>query len=52
MNHLNEIFYNGKRVKLQNMEERQTMEILTYLRNRQMTSKEKINICLDKIRSI
>lgn len=50
MSHLNEIFYQGKMVNLQNMEEAQTTEILSYVRNRQMASKEKIRVCLDRMR--
>ena len=51
MNHLNEIFYQGKMVNLQNMEDAQTVEILNYVRSKQMASKEKIKICLDKMRN-
>lgn len=51
-NNLGEIFYNGKIVNLQNLEEAQAMEILRSLRDRQAVSKEKIDNCLDKMRSI
>ncbi len=51
-NNLGEIFYNGKIVDLQNMQKAQTMEILNDLRDKQAISKEKIDICLDKMRNI
>lgn len=51
-NNLGEIFYNGKIVNLQNMEEAQATEILRSLRDRQTVSKEKIDTCLDKMRNI
>ncbi len=52
MNHLNEIFYQGKMVNLQNMEDAQVMEILDSLRGRQVASKKKIDVCLDKMKNI
>ncbi len=52
MKHLNEIFYNGKMVNLQNMEEVQVIEILDSLRGRQVESKKKIDVCLDKMKNI